>query len=115
MPTYNPEKKCETAPILRQLKVESAAKKRNFRMEERQRFAALTHAQTEMNRVERENNRVEKERVCFKKKGVALNVFVINVNVFRREILLCAPVHLQVQAQLILWMWMRMIPIKLLI
>lgn len=40
-------KKCENAPVLRQLNVESAAKRRDFRYAERQRLQNLAEVKTE--------------------------------------------------------------------
>lgn len=54
VPTYDPVKKCETAPVFRELKVESAAKKRDFRIAERERLQSLIEVTTEVKRVERE-------------------------------------------------------------
>lgn len=55
MPAYDPVKKCESTPVLRQLNVESAAKRRNFRNAERQRLQALEEIQPQITRTERQH------------------------------------------------------------
>lgn len=61
MPSYDPVKKCESTPVLRQLNVESAAKKRNFRYEERQRIQALSHVKQEISKVEKATDFAQRE------------------------------------------------------
>ncbi|XP_050501261.1 gametocyte-specific factor 1 homolog [Diabrotica virgifera virgifera] len=43
VPTYNPQKTCLSKEVIRHLDVASAGKKKNFRMEERQRMSQFTN------------------------------------------------------------------------
>ncbi|CAG9831218.1 unnamed protein product [Diabrotica balteata] len=43
VPTYDPQKNCLSKEVIRHLDVASAAKKKNFRMEERQRMSQFTN------------------------------------------------------------------------
>lgn len=100
MPSYDPVKKCETATVLRQLNVESAAKRRNFRIEERQRLSNLTEVKTEI-------KRFEKEKVKFLSK-----LFQTQLLCFRLSILHNGLIMLPVQPPP-LPMWMKMTRISL--
>lgn len=60
---YDPLKKCETAPVLRQLNVESAAKRRDFRFAERQRLQSLDHVAT--SRKAAQSTEREMVNICF--------------------------------------------------